>query len=245
MRTRSFTTLVAGVIAMSCFMFAGYGWADGLMTTTTQQAPEIQRSDSENSPGSQFNMPPFDFRGGLLYIPNYQTDSIGGWMGVAWPFGSDANLTDWKGWQGDRTGGGAWHGCGRTNTHSGADYYARDLRRSGCSGVVVYAGFAGKVVKAAWTDCYGKCVVIYDSARHVALRYAHLSNITVSAGQSVCMGMQIGNVGDTGCKGGGGVGYHLHLAGYEHINDNNGSPIIPLLCDSDYYACAVYFYCWQ
>lgn len=165
-------------------------------------------------------------------------------MGVAWPFGSWQKLSDWTGWDGSRTSGmgGSYCNGTRNSTHSGAEYNARDLnQKQGLDyGIVAYAGIAGKIMYAGWQDGYGYTVVIYDKSRHVALRYAHLSVIAVSVNTQVSVGSYIGKTGNSGLS----TGSHLHIVGYENINDNNSNPIIPTLCDSDYYACAIYFYTW-
>lgn len=170
--------------------------------------------------------------------------SLGAWTTIVWPFGPNENPSDWRGVEGDRTGGGTISACGGTiNSHSGADYYARDLsRKTGeTSGRSIYAGFSGYVVKAGSAGGYGLCVVIYDPSRRLAIRYAHLSEVGVSEGMCIAARAYIGRVGNTP----GGFSPHLHLVVYENINHFiNGDPsrpVIPTVCDSDYYACRVFF----
>ena len=160
---------------------------------------------------------------------------------VSWPF-EDAK-SNWAGWQGERSGGAPASLCNgtRNNTHSGADYCARNLSQTGCYYAVVKAGFNGKVIWARADGCYGKTVVLYDSGRHVALRYSHLSVISVAQNQPVTAGQMIGRVGNDGGGCGLLTGAHLHLSAYENINDNQGNPIIPTVCDSEYYTCRVFF----
>jgi len=174
-------------------------------------------------------------------LPEGVVAKRGAAIGMAWPFGGAENPHRWVGWTGWSYGG-AWGntGCGWRFTHSGADLYARDLSRAGCTGVRVYAGFTGKVIRARNDGGYGKTVVIYDRNRHVAVRYSHLSVIGVYKGQWVSWGQYVGKVGSTGFS----SGPHLHLAAYENINDNHGNPIIPSLCDSEHYTCASFFYSW-
>lgn len=163
-------------------------------------------------------------------------------MTIAWPMGSGENPNNWSGDEGTRTSGDwAATGCGWRYTHSGADVQARDLNRNDGNdyGKAVVAGFDGKVVRARSDGGYGNTVVIYDAGRHVAVRYAHLSSIGVREGQFVRMRDYLGNLGNTGKV----TGPHLHVVGYENINDNNGNPIIPNLCDSEFYACTIYFMC--
>lgn len=167
---------------------------------------------------------------------------MGASMNIAWPFGPNEHPDAWSGDEGSRTSGLSGSFCNgtRSSTHAGADYYARDLslRNGDDYGKPIYAGLTGKVIRAADVgDGYGLTVVIYDASRRVAVRYSHLSSVGVSRGQWVNIRQFIGRVGCSGkC-----TGAHLHLTGYENINDNNGNPIIPFLCDSDYFVIALYF----
>lgn len=169
----------------------------------------------------------------------------GAYISIAWPMGPGEAPSDWTGDTGHRTSGASGSYCGGTRswTHSGADYYARDLNQSGWDDYKkkVYAGFHGRVVRARdMGDGYGKTVVIYDASRHVAIRYSHLYSIAVSKGQWVNIRQYIGRLGNSGNS----TGPHLHLCAYENIDhfDDDGYPVIPNLCDSEYYCCAVYFF---
>lgn len=76
------------------------------------------------------------------------------------------------------------------------------------SGPGVSASDGGTVVVAGWPDSqgYGNRVVIDHGNGYTSL-YAHLSNIYVSAGQSVSRGQLVGQMGSTGRS----TGTHLHL----------------------------------
>ncbi|MBB1252020.1 transglycosylase family protein [Streptomyces alkaliterrae] len=64
----------------------------------------------------------------------------------------------------------------------------------------------GTVVSAGWAGAYGNQVVIrHNDGRYS--QYAHLSSLSVSAGQSVTAGQQIGLAGSTGNS----TGPHLHF----------------------------------
>ncbi|WP_151482508.1 LysM peptidoglycan-binding domain-containing M23 family metallopeptidase [Streptomyces albicerus] len=65
---------------------------------------------------------------------------------------------------------------------------------------------AGTVVSAGWGGAYGNQVVIKLNDGHYA-QYAHLSSLSVSAGQSVTGGQQVGLSGATGNV----TGPHLHF----------------------------------
>jgi len=204
------------------------------------------------------NFPDSSMKGG-----NGEIDCIGACIVIAWPFNESMWL--WTGWQGERTSGGQIDPQCTVNckyTHSGAEWYARDLNRPGTAdfGKNVYAGMSGQVVQAygscpsSHNNChhnrgYGNNVVIYDWVHHVAIRYSHLSQTFVTvgqwvtaAGQPMC-GSLIGKVGNTGHS----EGSHLHLAAYENIDhfQSNGYPIIPTPNDSQWYTCMTSFYCWQ
>lgn len=161
-------------------------------------------------------------------------------MWVAFPVRGE-NPNDWNGVTGTRTDGGIIDACNKQDisSHSGADHYARDLSRKDGSTLNrrVHAGIDGEVVKAGWTDDYGKQVVIYDSARRVAVRYAHLNTYYVGIGARVKVNDMIGRMGNTGCQGG--CSEHLHIVAYENVPDRNS---IPYLCNSTWYACRIDFY---
>ena len=172
-----------------------------------------------------------------------QATSIGSVLYVWYPFGP-AQVDMWSGCTGDRTNGGTLFLCGSNRgTHTGSDYYARDMSRydGQTAGQKVYSGYCGTVVRAGWVDGYGNAVVIWDRNRSVATRYAHLQSIdpSIYLGQYICQGKVIGRVGNTP----GGFSAHLHLASYEHVPvDRNGLAIVPYVCMSDYYACISRFF---
>ncbi|MFB6549001.1 peptidoglycan DD-metalloendopeptidase family protein [Streptomyces sp. NPDC056405] len=83
--------------------------------------------------------------------------------------------------------------------HTGTDFVVP-------TGTSLKAVGAGTVVSAGWGGAYGNQVVIQLSDGHYA-QYAHLSSLSVSAGQSVTAGQQIGLSGATGNV----TGPHLHF----------------------------------
>ena len=86
-------------------------------------------------------------------------------------------------------------------------------------GTTVFAAGSGKVVvtSGGWSGGYGNQIVI-DHGGGRMTRYAHLSSINVSAGDTVGRGQVIGNSGNTGRS----TGPHLH---FEVII--NGQPVSP------------------
>ncbi|WP_338320724.1 M23 family metallopeptidase [Streptomyces lonarensis] len=98
--------------------------------------------------------------------------------------------------------------------HTGVDF-------SASSGTPVKSIAPGTVVSAGWGGAYGNEVVIrHEDGRYS--QYAHLSSLSVSNGQSVGAGDQIGNVGSTGNS----TGPHLHFE--VRTGPSYGSDIDPL-----------------
>jgi murein DD-endopeptidase MepM/ murein hydrolase activator NlpD len=88
-------------------------------------------------------------------------------------------------------------------THNGIDIVAEGR---GCKGDPVYAAADGVVVRADRYGGYGNCVII-DHGDGIQTLYAHFSKITVSVGDVVKAGDQVGNIGSTGNS----TGPHLHF----------------------------------
>ncbi|AIS01604.1 peptidoglycan DD-metalloendopeptidase family protein [Streptomyces glaucescens] len=83
--------------------------------------------------------------------------------------------------------------------HTGVDFVVP-------TGTSLKAVGAGTVVSAGWAGAYGNQVVIKLADGYYA-QYAHLSSLSVSAGQSVTGGQQVGLSGSTGNS----TGPHLHF----------------------------------
>ncbi|MEU2116284.1 LysM peptidoglycan-binding domain-containing M23 family metallopeptidase [Streptomyces sp. NPDC016459] len=98
--------------------------------------------------------------------------------------------------------------------HTGVDFIAS-------SGTTVRAVGAGTVVSAGWSGAYGNEVVIQHADGSYS-QYAHLSSLSVSSGQSVSGGQQIGLSGSTGNS----TGPHLHFE--IRTSPSYGSDIDPL-----------------
>ena len=89
----------------------------------------------------------------------------------------------------------------------------------------IFAAADGKVIHAKWTGSYGNVVYIEHQGLPVRYtRYAHLSKINVSVGQTVTAGQVIGIAGSTGM----GTGVHLHFetrdSANRHMNPLNFLP---------------------
>ncbi|MBA2951336.1 M23 family metallopeptidase [Streptomyces himalayensis] len=98
--------------------------------------------------------------------------------------------------------------------HTGVDFVAP-------TGTSLKAVGAGTVVSAGWAGSYGNQVVIQLSDGLYA-QYAHLSALSVSAGQTVTAGQQIGLSGSTGNS----TGPHLHFE--IRTTPDYGSDVDPL-----------------
>lgn len=98
--------------------------------------------------------------------------------------------------------------------HTGVDF-------SASTGTTVKAVGAGTVVSAGWSGAYGNEVVIRHADGKYS-QYAHLSQLSVSSGQSVTGGQTIGLSGSTGNS----TGPHLHFE--IRTGPSYGSDIDPL-----------------
>ncbi|MGX4688530.1 M23 family metallopeptidase [Streptomyces sp. JNUCC 63] len=110
---------------------------------------------------------------------------------------------------GYRVAGGMWS----SGYHTGVDFAVP-------TGTPVKAVGAGTVVSAGWGGAYGNQVVIKLNDGHYA-QYAHLSSLSVSAGQSVGAGQRLGLSGATGNV----TGPHLHFE--IRTTPNYGSDVDP------------------
>ena len=102
-----------------------------------------------------------------------------------------------------------------TRRHNGLDISGHKQN----PGPDIYASDDGFVEIAGWqSGGWGNTVVI-NHGNGLKTRYAHMSVINISAGQSVTRGQQIGNIGNTGRS----TGPHLHYTVYR-----NGIAVNPL-----------------
>lgn len=94
----------------------------------------------------------------------------------------------------------------RIHPTTGANALHNGIDISLAEGTPIAAGLTGKVTTSTYNDSYGNYVVIEDQDGY-EIRYAHLSSRSVSAGQQIEKGEEIGKVGSTGNS----TGPHLHL----------------------------------
>ena len=94
----------------------------------------------------------------------------------------------------------------RKNPVTGENQFHRGIDIAVPEGTEVYAAQDGTVTTAEYNSEYGNYIVIEDANGFVT-KYAHLSSMNVSAGQTVKHGAVIGKTGNTGSS----TGSHLHL----------------------------------
>ncbi|NGO07300.1 M23 family metallopeptidase [Streptomyces sp. HC44] len=111
---------------------------------------------------------------------------------------------------GYKAGGSVWS----SGSHTGIDFHA-------ASGTTVHAVGAGTVVEAGFEGSYGNQVVIKMNDGTYT-QYGHMSSISVSVGQTVTPGQQIGLSGATGNV----TGAHLHFEA--RTSPEYGSDMDPL-----------------
>ncbi|MCC5033741.1 transglycosylase family protein [Streptomyces sp. WAC 00631] len=109
-----------------------------------------------------------------------------------------------------RASGGSWS----SGYHTGVDF-------SVASGTPVKSIGSGTVVSAGWGGSYGNEVVVRHADGKFS-QYAHLSSLSVSAGQTVQGGQQLGLSGSTGNS----TGPHLHFE--VRTGQGYGSDVDPL-----------------
>ena len=131
---------------------------------------------------------------------SYEVTSAG--SGV-WPAPASHTITS-------NYGGRSYPLDGSYNYHLGTDIGAS-------YGTPVVSYQAGTVLIASYHWSYGNYVVV-DHGNGLSTLYAHMSALTVSAGQSVSAGQQVGLVGSTGSS----TGPHLHFE--VRINGSNVDP---------------------
>lgn len=117
-------------------------------------------------------------------------------LGMIWPT-TATRISSYYGYRGDN--------------HSGIDI-------DGDAGDPVWAAKAGTVVAAGYKGSYGNQVII-DHGDGVQTRYAHMQSVTVSVGDEVAIGEQVGVEGSTGNS----TGSHLHFEVI--INGNHTDPL--------------------
>ncbi|RSL30785.1 peptidase M23 [Salibacterium salarium] len=97
----------------------------------------------------------------------------------------------------------------------GRMHHGIDIGSGGRSNVPIVAAEGGTVVQANYMNGYGNTVMISHriDGQQVTTLYAHMSSTSVSSGESVSRGEQIGIMGNTGAS----QGAHLHFEVHEGV----------------------------
>ena len=94
----------------------------------------------------------------------------------------------------------------RINPITGAEQLHRGVDIAVPEGTTVYATHDGTITEAGYDASFGNYIVITDSKGYTT-KYGHLSQINVTAGQTIKKGRVIGKTGNTGAS----TGSHLHI----------------------------------
>lgn len=106
----------------------------------------------------------------------------------------------------------SWPASGRLSSNygyrsfnGGGFHYGIDIAAP--QGTPVYAAASGVVTRANYSSSYGNVIYIYHPSIDKTTVYAHLHSMSVSSGQQVDAGQNIGGIGNTGRS----FGNHLHF----------------------------------
>ena len=115
----------------------------------------------------------------------------------------------------------------RTDPFKGSRARHGGIDLAGPVGTPIYVTADGVVLRAGWNNGgYGNLVEV-DHGNGIITRYAHMSKITVKAGERVKRGQKVGQMGSTGRS----TGSHLH---YEVRIDGKAVNPIPFMRSADY-----------
>lgn len=119
-------------------------------------------------------------------------------------------------------GWGAASGANGYTFHNGIDI-------AGPVGTPIHAAQTGTVTTAGWGGAYGNHVIVTHvlNGQVWTTVYAHLSSVSVSAGQRVSQGQNIGGMGSTGNSTGSHLHFEIHRGGYSYSSSSAGNTVNP------------------
>ena len=119
-------------------------------------------------------------------------------------------------------GWGAASGANGYSFHNGLDI-------AGPVGTPINASQTGTVTRAGWGGAYGNHVIITHvlNGQVWTTVYAHMSSVSVSAGQRVTQGQNIGARGSTGNSTGSHLHFEIHRGGYSYSSSSAGNTVNP------------------
>ncbi|MCC9623269.1 peptidoglycan DD-metalloendopeptidase family protein [Thalassospira sp. MA62] len=96
-------------------------------------------------------------------------------------------------------------------------------------GTPIYAAATGTVTRAGWGGAYGNHVMITHviNGQVWTTVYAHMSSVSVKAGQRVSQGQNLGGMGSTGNSTGSHLHFEIHRGGYSWSSSSAGSTVNP------------------
>jgi murein DD-endopeptidase MepM/ murein hydrolase activator NlpD len=96
-------------------------------------------------------------------------------------------------------------------------------------GTPIYAAATGTVTRAGWGGAYGNHVMITHviNGQVWTTVYAHMSSVSVKAGQRVSQGQNLGGMGSTGNSTGSHLHFEIHQGGYSWSSSSAGSTVNP------------------
>ncbi|SFE93093.1 murein hydrolase activator EnvC family protein [Alteribacillus iranensis] len=108
----------------------------------------------------------------------------------------------------------------------GRMHHGIDIGQGGRSNVPIVAAANGTVVKASYMNGYGNTVMISHNinGQQITTLYAHMSSSSVSAGQRVSKGDQIGIMGNTGASKGPHLHFEVHEGPWNGAKSNSVNP---------------------
>ncbi|MFY7868027.1 MAG: M23 family metallopeptidase, partial [Exiguobacterium sp.] len=106
--------------------------------------------------------------------------------------------------------------------HNGVDI-------AGPTGTPIRASATGTVIRAGWGGAYGNHVMIAHviNGQVWTTVYAHMNSVSVSSGQRVTQGSNIGTLGNTGNSSGPHLHFEIHKGGYSYSATSAGSTVNP------------------
>ncbi|MCR4939632.1 MAG: M23 family metallopeptidase [Treponemataceae bacterium] len=153
------------------------------------------------------------YPGSVLFIPGGKLDSesLKKSLGELWikPLACSYRVTSQFGYRADPF-------TGVRSYHTGIDLAVS-------AGTPIRACMGGTVSTAGWSNIYGNYVIISHSNGYQTL-YAHMTKYTVTKGEKVNQGQNIGYVGSTGYS----TGPHLHFSVYKNSQLVSPSTILKL-----------------
>ncbi|MFD0025715.1 peptidoglycan DD-metalloendopeptidase family protein [Streptomyces sp. NPDC058382] len=162
---------------------SGHASTTGSHTSTPSKAPSKAPAKTESKASTASNSSSSDTQSSDESSADQSTDS-----GYVHPVPGN-HTTEY------RASGASWS----SGSHTGIDFPVS-------TGTSVKAITSGTVVTAGWGGAYGNEVVIKHADGHYS-QYGHMSSLSVSAGQTVTAGQQVGLSGATGNA----TGPHLHF----------------------------------